>query len=83
MCISNIHAIRIKEGRDGSKPQCQQGKRITTDPPKHSNKPLVRVQDSQALSKSKSYNSFFSPKINMFETTHKKVFLESSSSNRT
>ena len=59
MCISNIHAIRIKEGRDGSKPQCQQEKLIATDPPKHSNKPLVKawinkiamIQDSQAESK--------------------------------
>ena len=79
MCISNIHAIRIKEGRDGSKPQCQQEKRITTDPPKHSNKPLVKA----SISKITRVKDSFFPKVNMFETTREKVFLKSSSSYRT
>jgi hypothetical protein len=43
--------LQIKEGKDGNKPQCQQGKQITIDPPEHSKKSLVK-QGSQTQSKS-------------------------------
>jgi len=75
--------LEIKEGRDESKPQCQQGKQITIDPPEHSKtkkvisqnacniNSKVIIQGSQAQSKS----LWYFPKINLVEPACKKMLL--------
>lgn len=42
-CAFLTYTVQIKEGMDGSKPQCQQEKQITTDPPEQNSKSLVKT----------------------------------------